>query len=133
MALDFSSFEKALASLKKAHQRALQNPQDEELRDASIQRFEYTFELAWKMLKRQIQLEEGNSAEVDSYSKKTLFRVGGEKGLIQKSESWFEYLEKRNRTVHTYDPEEAIEVFAVIENFIKDADDLILKLKTRNA
>src|SRR3989338_4205107 len=105
MKLDFSPFEKALVSLKKGLKRATEHPKDEELRDACIQRFEYSFELAWKMLKRQLEKEDGNSSEIDSYSKKNLFRVSGEKGLIGNVENWFNYLEKRNLTAHTYDLE----------------------------
>jgi Nucleotidyltransferase substrate binding protein like len=46
--LDFSSLKKACESLARAYQRSLTMPLDEELRDACIQRFEFSFELAWK-------------------------------------------------------------------------------------
>ena len=132
MPLDLSSFDKALASLNKALLRARKSPGDEELRDACIQRFEYTFEIAWKMLKRRIEIDMGNSAEVDTYSKKALFRVGAERGLIKNVEGWFDYLEKRNLTTHTYDPSNAQEVFDVIEGFAKDAADLLRQIKSGN-
>lgn len=130
MPLDFSSLEKALASLKKAFVRAQASVGDEELRDACIQRFEYSFELCWKMLKRRIEADIGPSEDIDSYSKKTLFRVGGERGLACDVAAWFRYLEMRNLTAHTYDRENAEEVFSVIGDFIVDADDLLAKLKT---
>ena len=131
MKLDFSSLEKALTSLKKGFSRAEADHHDEELRDACIQRFEYTFELSWKMLKRQIELEVGSTPEVDTYSKRGLFRVAGERGLITNVESWFDYLEKRNLTTHTYDISNAKEVYSVIGNFIKDADALLKELISR--
>ncbi len=132
MSLDLSSFDKALTSLGKALSRSKKSPTDEELRDACIQRFEYTFEIAWKMLKRRIEIDIGVSAEVDSYSKKALFRVGGERGLIQNVAGWFDYLEKRNLTTHTYDSDSAQEVFGIVENFTKDAADLLNRLKSCN-
>ncbi len=46
MQLDLSALEKALASLARALLRSHGVPADEELRDACIQRFEYSFELA---------------------------------------------------------------------------------------
>ncbi|MCK9214082.1 MAG: nucleotidyltransferase substrate binding protein, partial [Rhodoferax sp.] len=46
--LDLSSFHDALASLQRAVTRwQATGQQDEELRDACIRRFEYTFELSW--------------------------------------------------------------------------------------
>lgn len=131
--LDFSSFEKALNSLEKALRRSTKAPEDEELRDACIQRFEYSFELAWKMLKRILERLVGVSAEVDAYSKKDLFRVGQEYRLINDCTAWFDYLEKRNLTTHTYDQRNAGEVFGVIASFSKDARYLLNNLKGRNA
>ncbi len=132
MPLILEPFEKALGSLKKGYTRSSASPADEELRDACIQRFEYTFELAWKMLKRQLEAEIANREEVDSYSKKTLFRVGGEKGIIQSVDRWFEYLEKRNLTSHTYNRINAEAVYGVIGKFISDSEALLESLKGRD-
>lgn len=54
--LDLTPLQGALASLRRALTRwqATQG-EDEELRDACIQRFEYTFELSWKMLARRLE------------------------------------------------------------------------------
>ena len=133
MRLDLSSYEKAQASLKKAFKRSEANDDDTELRDASIQRFEYTFEIAWKMLKRQLELDIANKSEVDAFSKKTLFRVGAERALLKDVEAWFDFLEKRNLTTHTYDEACAADVYASIANFIGAADYLLEQLKKRNA
>lgn len=130
--LDLSNLEKALNSLKVALDRSKTSPQDEELRDACIQRFEYSFELAWKLIKRQLELEIGNSSEVDSYSKKTLFRVAGEKGLIVNIESWFDFITKRNLTSHTYNANNAILVYGITSKFYNEASELLRVLKTRH-
>lgn len=132
MTLILDPFERALNSLKRGWERSSASPDDEELRDACIQRFEYTFELSWRMLKRQLEIEIANREEVDSYSKKTLFRAGGEKGIIRSVERWFDYLEKRNFTSHTYNKINAEKVYSIIGNFIEDADLLIEALKGRN-
>jgi hypothetical protein len=55
--IDLTSLEKALESLKRGVVRSRDDPADEELRDAVIQRFEYTYELSWKMLKRILETE----------------------------------------------------------------------------
>jgi len=73
--LNFSLLGKALDSLDRT-------TEDEELRDACIQRFEYSFELSWKILKRQLREELANLAELDTWSFKRMIRVAGERQLI---------------------------------------------------
>jgi nucleotidyltransferase substrate binding protein (TIGR01987 family) len=129
MPLDFSPLEKAINSLNRALVRAVAALGDEELRDACIQRFEYTFELCWKMLKRQLELELPNPTEVDGYSYRQLFRISGERGLVQDVEAWFDYRERRNITSHTYDEEKAAKVFEALPAFTKHAEELLASLK----
>ncbi|MFA5879858.1 MAG: nucleotidyltransferase substrate binding protein [Candidatus Margulisiibacteriota bacterium] len=129
--LDFSSLNKALNSLKKGYQRAINNRDDEELRDAVIQRFEYTFELSYKMLKRQLELTVAIPEKIDSLSFRELLREGAEKSYIKNVEEWFFYRELRNMTSHTYDEDKAEHVFDNIESFIIAAEDLLNNL-TRN-
>ena len=54
--LDLSALEKAAASLRRGIDRSLAAPEDEELRDAVIQRFEYTMDLSWKLIQRYLRL-----------------------------------------------------------------------------
>lgn len=133
MQLDLSPLRKALGSLERGLTRRRTNLADEEVRDACIQRFEYCFELSWKMLKRQIELEIGNTAEVDGYSKRTLFRVAAERGLISSPEPWFVYLVQRNKTSHAYDAQVALEVAAELDAFARDAQSLLATLEVRDA
>ena len=130
--LNLTPLEKALNSLDRALTRALAATDDEELRDACIQRFEYSFELSWKMLKRRLREELPNPAELDSWSFKQMFRVAGERLLVADVEAWFDYREKRNLTSHTYDERKAKQVFAILPRFAKDAADLLYQLRTRN-
>ena len=50
--IDFTSLRKAIATLAKALEAAKLRPKDEFVRDASIQRFEYTYELCVKSLRQ---------------------------------------------------------------------------------
>ena len=131
MKLDFSSFEKAIKSLGKAVVRTQKAPDDEELRDAVIQRFEYTYELAWKMMKRQIENESPNPAEIDRMSFKDLLRTAAEKGIISDVEQWLVYRDQRNLTSHTYDEDEARNVYETALVFLKDAEVLLSNLEKR--
>lgn len=135
MPLDLGSFEKALAALDRALARAAAAPGDEELRDACIQRFEFTFELAWKSLKRRLEHDLPNAQEVDAMSYRSLIRVGAEQGLIDVGAvpEWFVYRDKRNLTSHTYDEARAAEVAAAVPAFAAHARALLAALRERGA
>lgn len=131
--LDLTPLEKALAALNRGLTRWQAAPNDAELRDACIQRFEFTFELCWKMLKRRLQLDLPNAQEVDSMSWRALMRAGAEQGVVEDLDAWMIYRDKRNITSHTYDEAKAIEVAAVIPAFAQDAQDLLRRLLERGA
>ena len=133
MTLDFSSFEKALASLQRVLTRSAGAPGDEDLRDACIQRFEYTYELAYKMLKRQLEQELPSTDELDHQPFKEIIRIGAERGLIADPQRWFAYRDKRNITSHTYDEAKAREVYGILADFAYDAADLLSRLQGRHA
>jgi nucleotidyltransferase substrate binding protein (TIGR01987 family) len=131
MILDLTSFHRALDALDRGLARNATAPGDEELRDACIQRFEFTFELAWKMLKRRLEMDLPNAAEVDAMSFRALIRAGAEHGLIGDVAAWFVYRDRRNITSHAYDAAKAAEVAAVLPGFARDARDLLDRLIER--
>jgi len=92
--------------------------------DATIQRFEFTFELAWKLMKTILE-EEG----IKVVSPKNVIREGATIGLIDDPQKWFVFLENKNLSVHTYKEEIAQKVYKSAKEFISFADKLILKAK----
>jgi len=125
--IDFSSLEDAL----KSFEEAMQTPPKSELeRDGVIQRFEYTFELCWKSI-RKLLLEEGR-AEVSS-SPKPLFRDALQEHLITDIDIWFAFIDARNRTTHTYRRKTAEQVFIDLKdkNFASHARLLLKELNER--
>ncbi|MBA2591067.1 MAG: nucleotidyltransferase substrate binding protein [Pseudomonadota bacterium] len=132
MKLDLSSLKKAINSLERAVRRSLATPEDTELRDAVIQRFEYTYELSWKMLKRRLELDAPTPAEIDALGFKDLIRQGAERGLIAQPQAWFEYRRQRNITSHTYDEDKATQVHQAAVAFLEDAESLLQELERRN-
>ncbi len=101
--------------------RAAQAPDDEEIRDACIQRFEFSFELSWKMLKRRLAVDLPSSDAVEAMNYRSLIRVGADRGLVHNPSKWFEYRDLRNLSSHTYDPVVANQVFSCIAEFQADA------------
>ena len=130
--IDFSALEKAINALERGLVRALSAPGDEELRDGVIQRFEYTYELSWKMLKRQLELEMPSSSEVDGFSFRQLIREGHERGLIQDPEAWFVYRDQRNMAVEAYDNAKAESVYRTVSPFLQDTQKLWQCLQGRS-
>lgn len=131
MKINTDYLENALLSLKKAIDRATNNPSDEEVRDATIQRFENSYELSWKLLKRQLEADSAATENIDKLSFKDLIREGAEKGLIDNPGIWFTYREHRNITSHTYSEDKAILVFNTACQFYHDAAALLQKIKSK--
>ena len=130
--LDLTALEKALASLGKAIRRSASVPADEEVRDAVIQRFEYTYELCWRMIKRRVEMDAPVPAEIDAMSFNALMREAGERGMTQDVSRWFVYREQRNITSHTYDAAKAQSVYQTALQFLPDAQALLQELLRRN-
>lgn len=132
IALDLSSFQKAIRSLEEALNELTKQQSNLFVRDATIQRFEYTYELAHKMLKRYLEMTEANADEIDQMSFSHLIRTGAEKGLLQNSwDVWSSYRTARNLTSHAYNEAKAVEVCQVIPQFLQEAVFLINQLQKR--
>lgn len=123
--LDFSSLEDALKTFEEVIQKKNISALE---RDGVIQRFEYTFELCWKSI-RKILLLEGR-AEVSS-SPKPLLREAHQENLIEDLDTWFAFIEARNRTSHTYHQKTAEQVYQDIQFFGVEARKLLEKLNER--
>ncbi len=125
--INFDSLEKAILQLEAGIFQAQQHVQDELMRDGVIQRFEYTMDLAWKMLQRFLKVE----LQVEEYalrSKKDIFREAARLQIIDDAESWINYYEARNETSHDYDTVKAQNVYAQVLLFLPDVKKLLVKL-----
>lgn len=126
--LNLTLYRQALEALR----RATLEPKNEFLRDSVIQRFEFTYELAWKALKRYLEQEEG-SENIDALPRRDLFRLAAEKALLNDPVVWFGYHRARNETVDTYQEAKAEEVYAIAVNFVTDANMLLEQLANRTS
>lgn len=131
MSINISFLQKAYISLDSALQRSVREPQDLEVRDACIQRFEYTFELSIKVIKRYLEQEMPISEKIDLLNYRDLIRIAFESGLIEQVEQWFQYREARNQTSHTYDETKAHSVYGILPDFITSAKFLLVQLNQR--
>lgn len=124
MPIVLGPLERAAASLA----RALAQPRDEFSRDASIQRFEYTYELAWKAIRRAL-LNELGLVDVEGASRRELYRMAAQQRLVPDPAPWFGFHDARNRTSHTYNEATAEEVYVVAGEFLPAVQALLAALE----
>ena len=138
MIIDYSPFEKAIAQLEKSmsfyNSEMAEESDDlkEQFRAAVIQAFEYTYELAYKMIRRQLEQIVPNPGELKEMNFMDLIRTGKEAGLIREAPHYREFREKRNITSHTYDEDKAVEIMTIIDPFMQEMRFLLNELKKRN-
>lgn len=103
----YETFTKALATLDKSVKKIEQKTYTdyEETRDSLIQRFEYSSDLFWKLLKVFVTYKTGSMPAISC--PKTVYQDSFNLGIITKNEldGLYEMVEDRNITSHTYDEE----------------------------
>jgi nucleotidyltransferase substrate binding protein (TIGR01987 family) len=130
--IDLTALEKAHNSLKEIIERYKNESNDLAIRDAVIQRFEYTYSLALKMIRRYLELSLDESLAIDGMDFNAIIRKSSEIGLILNDlEKWTGFRLARNMTSHTYDEKKAVEVVSFIPAFEKEVDFLLKELKKR--
>lgn len=102
-----SDFQKAVARLEEA----CAQPESSFLRDSVIQRFEFSWKLAWKMLKLRLAV-----LGVEALNPRDVIRQSLQSGLIQDGNAWTAAQHHRNMTSHTYDEPLSVVVYAFVRN-----------------
>jgi nucleotidyltransferase substrate binding protein (TIGR01987 family) len=74
--------------------------------DGTIQRFEFTFELFWKVVRRLLALQ-----GVDANSPKAVLQGAYRLGWLDDEQEWLDVLKDRNLTAHTYQEALALEIY----------------------
>ena len=104
--------------LKKATlklQEAQAFPNTEPMRESVIQRYEYTFELSWKLMSSILK-----DQLIETYGVKNVIRESAKLGLIDNVDQWFEFALARNKASHIYLEKIAQEVYLIAKgNFLE--------------
>lgn len=128
--IDLTPFEKVLKTLDEIIIRYEKEKNDDAIRDAVIQRFEYTYSLSIKMLTRFLQSQAIDLPDTLTFNE--IIRKANQLGLLLSNlEKWTDYRQKRNMTSHTYEESIAQSVVSVVYDFQKDATFLLNELKKR--
>lgn len=131
--LDLTPLVNAVNRLAEGLARYEKDITDTQIRDGLIQRFEFSYELSHKMLKRHIEAVSANPAEVDTMTFQDLIRTGSEQGLLLSGwDKWREFRQARTDTSHTYDEDKALNVVVHLPAFLDEARYLLKQLQERN-
>lgn len=101
----FNSFEKL--------KEYLQEEPTELAVDGVLHRFEFTFELAWKLIK--YYMEYMGIVEITGSPRETI-QNGFKQQIIEDGEEWIEMMVSRNNLAHTYDEKASREIYDKIKN-----------------
>jgi nucleotidyltransferase substrate binding protein (TIGR01987 family) len=85
---------------------------DDIIKEGLIQRFEYTHELAWNVMKDFLE----NAGNTNIFGSKDATREAFSAGLIHNGEVWMDMINSRNKTTHTYNQETADAIYNKIIN-----------------
>lgn len=105
-----SKFESLKEDFTKALRRLEENLKEQKteiVRDSAIKRFEFTFDLSWKLIKAYLEENKG----VVCVSPKGCFREAYRQGLLAYDDFWIEMTDMRNDAAHTYRESLAEEIY----------------------
>ena len=78
-------------------------------KDGAVQRFEFSYELFWKTLKKVLEFQ----GKICNSPRET-FREAAVLQLVDDPDFWFEVIRYRNLTVHLYDEEIAEQIYKAL-------------------
>ncbi|MDP4529189.1 nucleotidyltransferase substrate binding protein [Alkalimonas delamerensis] len=134
MPLDIQPLLNAIERLHEGLQRYQQDIRDIQIRDGLVQRFEFTYEISHKTLKRYLEFSSPSPEQFDQMPFADLIRTANEQGLLQGDwPTWRTYRDMRAKTSHTYDEDIALQVVAGIPDFLAEARFLATQLQQRLA
>lgn len=131
--INLTAFSRAVATLHRALDEYQKDESNEFVRDACIQRFEYCFDSAKKIIKRYLKKSADDPMAFDNISLENLIRDAYTKGLVKHGwDSWDGYRQSRNKSSHGYNEEVAIGIVEQLPAFYSELVFLLENLKTRD-
>jgi len=104
----FSNYQKALSQLEKFIEKGDLNQLEEQ---GLVQAFEYTYELAWNVMKDYFTYEQADENVTGS---RDAIRLAFKRGLVVDGENWMDMIVSRVKSSHTYNEDTANEIVGKI-------------------
>ena len=130
--LDITPLERAIQRLKEGLERYRRDTSDLQIRDGLVQRFEFTYELSYKTLKRYLDHTAATPGLLDQMTFQDQIRTANEQGLLLGAwPDWRDYRTMRGMTSHTYNESVAVTVVEGIPGFLEEVAYLRDRLRDR--
>lgn len=128
--LDFTALENSLQRLGEVVEIYKKSPQDTIVRDSLIQRFEFTYSITLKTLRKYFIERAFIVDDVNKLSFNEMVRTAMQLNLLKSDlAKWTEFREMRNLTSHTYDENVALKVSGIVPDFYEEITYLLKELK----
>lgn len=92
-------------------------------RTGVVKLFELCYELSWKTLKKLLTFK-----GIEVNNPRDTFREAGIQNLIDHPKTWFDFIKKRNETVHKYGQELVESIYEILPEFKFELDKLLIKI-----
>ena len=92
--------------------------------DVAVKRFEFTYEMAWKALKRFLDY-----LGIDARAPRPVFKESYAQGLLSDEQVWLDMIEMRNLSSHVYDEQEISRILLELERYLAAFDSLLKQLR----
>ena len=92
--------------------------------DVAAKRFEFTYEMAWKALKRALDY-----LGIDARAPRLVFKEAFAQGLLAEEQVWLDMIEMRNLVSQVYDEQEVSKVLSQLERYLAAFESLQAKLR----
>ena len=92
--------------------------------DVAARRFEFTYEMAWKALKRVLDY-----LGIDARAPRPVFKEAYAQGLLADEQVWLDMIEMRNLASHVYDEHEISRILLELERYLVAFDSLLSRLR----
>jgi len=109
------NFEKALSRLVAAidnNQQLKNDGYEDFLCDLLVKRFEFTYEMAWKAIKRYLDL-----LGISALNPRSCFKEAYAQKIITEQEIWLDMIESRNLSSHVYDASQITPILSKIDSY----------------
>jgi len=96
--------------------------------DLAVKRFEFTFEMSWKAIKRCLDF-----LGIEAKYPRACFKEAYALGLLKNESVWLEMIEQRNLTSHVYNQDEVKGILIRLDEYCLNFEELIARLEEKAA